>query len=153
MAYQLASTYTSRPGLSLDLEQQINETLGAARVGWADGKVEPWDFTDIDRTVEGGVSLFGKLWGRPDDTGGIAGMVNGLSGIHQAFLDAGGLGILIGDGQLPHPGLEQTFETYYNYAPTPSTHLSFDYQFIANPAYNTDRGPVNVFSQQIHWQF
>jgi high affinity Mn2+ porin len=52
----------------------------------------------------------------------------------EAFLNAGGLGVLIGDGQLPYPGLEQIFETYYSYALTPSTHLSFDYQFIANPA-------------------
>jgi high affinity Mn2+ porin len=54
---------------------------------------------------------------------------------------------------LPHPVLEQIFETYYSYALTPSTHVSFDYQFIANPAYNTDRGPVNLFSGRFHWQF
>jgi high affinity Mn2+ porin len=147
-------TYTSRPGISLNLEQQVTETLGVfARAGWADGNVEPWDFTDIDRTVSGGVSLSGKLWGRPDDTIGVAGVVNGITGVHEAFLNAGGLGILIGDGLLPHPGLEQILETYYSYALTPSTHLSFDYQFIANPAYNTDRGPVNVFSGRVHWQF
>ena len=47
-------TYTSRPGVSLNLEQQVTETLGVfARAGWADGNVEPWDFTDIDRTVSG----------------------------------------------------------------------------------------------------
>jgi high affinity Mn2+ porin len=147
-------TYTSRPGVSINLEQQVSETLGVfARAGWGDGNVEPWDFTDIDRTVEAGVSLSGKLWGRPDDTIGVAGVVNGITGIHQEFFDAGGLGILIGDGQLPHPGLEQILETYYSYALTSSTHLSFDYQFIANPAYNTERGPVNIFSGRIHWQF
>ena len=147
-------TYTSRPGVSLNLEQQVTETLGAfARAGWADGNVEPWDFTDIDRTVEGGVSLSGKLWGRPDDTIGVAGVVNGISSVHEAFLNAGGLGVLIGDGQLPHPGLEQIFETYYSYALSASTHLSLDYQFIANPGYNTDRGPVNIFAGRFHWQF
>jgi high affinity Mn2+ porin len=146
--------YTSRPGVSLNLEQQVTETLGVfARAGWADGNVEPWDFTDIDRTLSGGVSLSGKLWGRPDDTIGVAGVVNGIASIHEAFFDAGGLGILIGDGQLPHAGLEQIMETYYSYALSPSTRLSVDYQFIANPAYNTDRGPVNVFSGRIHWQF
>ena len=76
-----------------------------------------------------------------------------FTGVHEAFFNAGGLGILIGDGQLPHPGLEQIFETYYSYALTSSTHLSVDYQFIANPGYNTDRGPVNIFSGRIHWQF
>jgi len=124
-----------------------------ARAGWADGNVEPWDFTDIDRTVSAGVSINGKQWGRPDDTIGIAGVVNGISGVHQAFLNAGGLGILVGDGQLPNPGLEQIVEMYYSYALSASTKVSFDYQFIANPAYNTDRGPVNVFAGRFHAAF
>ena len=146
--------YTGRPGVSMNLEQQISDTVGVfARAGWADGNVEPWDFTDIDRTVAGGVSINGKNWGRPDDTVGIAGVVNNISGVHRAYFNAGGLGILIGDGQLPNPGLEKIFETYYSYALSPDTRLSFDYQFIANPAYNTDRGPVNTFAGRFHAQF
>ena len=146
--------YTSRPGVSMNLEQQISDTVGVfARAGWADGNVEPWDFTDIDRTVAGGVSINGKNWGRPDDTVGIAGVVNNISGVHRAYFNAGGLGILIGDGQLPNPGLEKIFETYYSYALSPDMRLSFDYQFIANPAYNTDRGPVNTFAGRFHAQF
>jgi high affinity Mn2+ porin len=145
---------TSRPGVSVNLEQQITDTLGVfARAGWADGHIEPWDFTDIDRTVSGGVSINGKRWGRPDDTIGIAAAVNGISAVHQAFLNAGGLGILVGDGQLPHPGPEQIIEAYYSYALSSSTRLSFDYQFIADPGYNADRGPVNVFSGRFHWTF
>jgi high affinity Mn2+ porin len=147
-------TYTSRPGVSLNLEQQITETMGLfARAGWADGNVEPWDFTDIDRTVQAGVSVTGKQWGRPDDTIGVAGVINGISGVHEAFLNAGGLGILIGDGQLPNPGLEQIVEAYYSYAINPSTKVSVDYQFIANPAYNTDRGPANIFAGRFHTTF
>ena len=65
----------------------------------------------------------------------------------------GGMGIVIGDGQLPHPGLEQIIETYYCYAISASTKVSLDYQFVANPAYNTDRGPVNVFAGRFHSQF
>jgi high affinity Mn2+ porin len=147
-------TYTSRPGVSLNLEQQVSETLGVfARAGWADGNIEPWDFTDVDRTVSGGISLTGKDWGRPNDTIGVAGVINAITGVHQAFLNAGGLGILVGDGTLPHPGLEQILETYYSYALSDSTHLTFDYQLIVNPAYNTDNGPVNVFTGRFHWQF
>jgi len=147
-------TYTSRPGVSLNLEQQVTETLGVfARAGWADGNLEPWDNTDIDRTVSGGVSLSGKPWGRPDDTIGLAGVLNGISSEHETFLNAGGLGVLVGDGQLPHPGLEQIIEAYYSLAVSPSTRLTFDYQFIANPGYNTDRGPANVFAGRFHWQF
>ena len=124
-----------------------------ARAGWADGNHEEWDNTDIDRSAELGVSVNGKLWGRAADTVGIAGVVNGISSAHVAYLNAGGLGIVIGDGQLPHPGLEQIIETYYSYAISASTKVSFDYQFVANPAYNTDRGPVNVFAGRFHWQF
>jgi high affinity Mn2+ porin len=147
-------TYQSRPGVSVNLEQQVNETVGFfARAGWADGNVEPWDNTDIDRTVEAGFSFNGKPWNRPEDTVGIAGVVNSISSIHAAYFNAGGIGIVIGDGQLPHPGLEQVIEAYYSYAITSSTKVSFDYQYIGNPAYNTDRGPVNVFAGRFHWQF
>jgi len=147
-------SYTSRPGVSLNLEQGITDTLGVfARAGWADGQVEPWDFTDIDRTVSAGISLNGKGWGRPDDTIGVMGIVNGISAEHVAFLNAGGLGILVGDGQLTNYGLEKIFEAYYSYALTASTRLSVDYQFVDNPGYNADRGPVNIFAGRFHWQF
>jgi high affinity Mn2+ porin len=147
-------TYQSRPGVSVNLEQQVSDNVGVfARAGWSDGNVEPWDFTDIDRTVQAGVSITGKQWGRPDDTIGIAGVINGIAPVHQAYLNAGGTGILVGDGQLPNPGLEQMVEAYYGYAVSSSTKVSFDYQLIVNPAYNTDRGPVSVFGARVHAQF
>ena len=147
-------SYTSRPGVSINLEQQVTDSLGVfARAGWADGNIEPWDFTDVDRTVSAGISLNGKSWGRPDDTIGVAGVINGITSEHIAFLNAGGLGILIGDGQLGNYGLEKIFEAYYSYALTASTRLSIDYQFVSNPGYNADRGPVNAFAARYHWQF
>jgi high affinity Mn2+ porin len=60
---------------------------------------------------------------------------------------------LIGDGQLPHPSVEGIVEAYYSYALTASTRASVDYQFVANPGYNTDRRPANVFAGRLHWQF
>jgi high affinity Mn2+ porin len=147
-------SYTSRPGVSVNLEQQVTDGFGVfARAGWADGKVEAWDFTDVDRTVSAGVSLNGKWWGRSDDIVGVAGVINGISSEHVAFLNAGGIGILVGDGQLPNPGLEKIFEAYYSYALTASTRVSLDYQSVRNPAYNADRGPVNAFAARLHWQF
>jgi high affinity Mn2+ porin len=145
--------YTSRVGISLNLEQQVASGLGIfARAGWASGNVEPYDFTDIDRTIAAGLSISGKGWGRPDDTVGLAGVVNGISSVHQEFLNAGGLGILIGDGQLPHPGFEQILESYYS-LPLGSWRATADYQFILNPAYNRDRGPVSVVGLRLHNQF
>jgi high affinity Mn2+ porin len=146
--------YQSRGGMSFNLEQEITPEFGVfARVGIANGNIEPYEFTDVDRTAAAGLSLNGKQWGRPDDSVGLAGVVNGISKVHQEFLNDGGLGILVGDGMLPHPGAEQIVETYYNYALTASTHLTADYQFVVNPGYNEDRGPVNVFSGRFHWQF
>jgi len=146
-------TYRLRPGVSLNLEQQVNETVGVfARAGWSDGWVEPWDNTDIDRTVEAGASITGKNWGRPNDTVGVAGVINGLAPIHAAYFEAGGTGIVIGDGRLNY-GLEQIVEAYYSYVITPSMKVSVDYQFIANPGYNADRGPVNVFAGRFHTDF
>ena len=145
--------YGSRAGISLNLEQQITEQLGAfVRAGFANGDIEPYNFADIDRTVAAGLSLNGKQWGRPDDTFGLAGVINGISGVHQAFLNDGGLGILVGDGMLPHPGPEEIIETYYA-LPVLFFKLTLDYQFIVNPAYNEDRGPVSVVSARLHAQF
>ncbi len=79
----------------------------------------------------------------------MAGIVNGISAAHEGFLNDGGLGILVGDGQLPHPGLEQIIETYYEF-PVFDWHATVDYQFVVNPAYNRDRGPVWVGSLRVH---
>jgi len=32
-------------------------------------------------------------------------------------------------------------------------HVTFDYQWIAHPGYNTDRGPVSIFAVRVHAQF
>ncbi len=147
LALALDRKFRNRPGVSLNLEQQISETVGVfARAGYADGGVEPWDFADIDRTVQAGVSISGRQWGRPDDTVGFAMIVNGLANSHEAYFAAGGLGILIGDGALPVYRLEKIVETYYNYALTPNIKLGLDYQAIMDPAYDGARGPANILA-------
>jgi high affinity Mn2+ porin len=146
--------YRGRFGASLGLEQKIIEDLGVfARIGKAGGNTEAYEFTDIDRTVAAGISLQGGRWHRADDTYGLAGISNAISASRQNFLNAGGLGILVGDGQLPHPGPEQIVETYYSAALWQFAHVSFDYQWINHPAYNRDRGPASVFAVRLHAQF
>ena len=145
--------YQSRGGLSMNLEQQLMPDIGFfARAGFANGDIEPYEFTDIDRTVAAGLAVSGKQWGRDDDTFGIAGVVNGISKVHQAFLNDGGLGILVGDGQLPNPGTERILETYYSF-PVLYARMTLDYQLIVNPAYNRDRGPVSVLGFRVHAQY
>lgn len=145
--------YNSRGGVSVNVEQQLAANIGMfLRAGVADGRLEPYEFTDVDRTISGGLSVSGRQWGRENDTFGIAGVVNGISAVHQAYLDAGGTGILVGDGKLPNPGAEKIIETYYSF-PVLAAKVTLDYQFIANPAYNRDRGPVSVLGVRVHSQF
>jgi high affinity Mn2+ porin len=149
----LVRHYAGRPGVSVTAEQQISEDLGVfARAGIADGAYEAYEFTDVDRTIAVGAALSGKRWGRADDTVGLAGVVNVASSARQAYLAAGGLGILVGDGRLPHPGAEGIVESYYEVGVTKYVRLGVDYQCIVNPAFNTDRGPVSVFGLRIHVQ-
>jgi high affinity Mn2+ porin len=145
--------YRSRGGVSMNVEQEITPDLGAfMRAGWANGNIEPYEYTDVDRTIAAGLALKGTQWHRPSDTFGLAGIVNGISKVHKEFLNDGGLGILVGDGMLPHPGPEQIVEMYYQLPVLAST-VTFDYQFIVNPAYNRDRGPVSVLGARWHMEF
>ncbi|MBN9597408.1 MAG: carbohydrate porin [Afipia sp.] len=140
-------------GFYVNAEQQIATDVGIfARASWNDGQNEILSFTDVDRSVSGGVSIKGSYWGRPTDTIGLGGAINGLSGAHRDFLAAGGKGLLIGDGRLNY-GNERIFETYYALALNKAFTFTADYQLIANPAYNGDRGPVSIFSGRLHGEF
>ncbi len=144
----------TRPGVSVNLEQEVTGSLGLfARAGLNNGQIEPYDFTDIDRTVSFGGSLKGSSWGRANDTVGLAGAFNEITKEHERYLDAGGIGVLVGDGTLPHPGAEMIAEAYYEYQPVKGVGITLDYQFVANPGYNRDRGPANVIGVRVHGQF
>jgi high affinity Mn2+ porin len=147
-------TYRSKYGVGLNLEQQIATDLGVfMRAGWTQGSVEEDDFTDIDQSISVGLSLAGGRWGRPDDTVGLAVVANQISHQAKAYFAAGGLGGIIGDGQLPEAGPEQIMETYYSFAVFSFAHVSADYQLVNNPAYNRQRGPVSVFGLRLHAEF
>jgi len=150
----LTRTRRTRMGASLDIEQAVSDSVGLfARAGIADGAIEPYDFTDIDRSVQLGAAIQGNAWHRAADRIGVAGVVNGISRAHERYLDAGGLGVLVGDGRLPHPGPEYISELYYDFVPHRGTALTLDYQFVANPGYNRDRGPAHVFALRLHGAF
>ena len=146
--------YRSRLGADLNLEQELTANLGLfARLGKAAGNVEPYEFTDIDRSIAAGLSFKGTAWGRAQDTTGLAILHEGISADRERYLNAGGLGVLVGDGKLPHPAPEQIVETYYDAAVLARAQLTLDYQWINHPAYNRDRGPVSVFAVRFHAQF
>ena len=146
--------YRSRTGVSANLQQSLTADLGLfARAGIAQGGYEAYDFTDIDKTFSVGLSLTGKRWGRSDDTVGIATVIDDVSRAAKNFFNAGGLGILVGDGSLSSSGPEQIEEIYYSYALTSYAHVSADYQFVNNPGYDRLRGPVSVMAVRFHVQY
>jgi len=121
-----------------------------SRLGWNDGHTETWAFTEIDQTASAGLVMGGRLWCRPYDRVGLAGILNGLSGPHRDYLAAGGYGFIIGDGHLSY-GLEQILEMYYALQVKAGLVVTFDFQEVVNPAYNRARGPVSIFSIRVHW--
>jgi high affinity Mn2+ porin len=142
----------NKVGFSLNLEQQVSDDLGVfARAGWTQGQFEEFDFTDINKTVSLGASLGGARWGRTDDRLGLAFVINEASRDARQFFAAGGLGGIIGDGQLRRSGPEQIVETYYSLAAFSFAAMSLNYQFVVNPAYDRDRGPVSVFGARVHF--
>jgi len=146
--------FRTKDGFGLNLEQQLATDFGVfARASMSQGTVEEVDFTDINKSISGGLSLTGSRWGRPNDTVGVAGAINRISHQGKLYLAAGGLGGIIGDGQLPNAGPEQILEAYYSVALFNFAHFTADYQFIKNPAYNRDRGPVSVFGLRLHVQY
>jgi high affinity Mn2+ porin len=150
----LVRHYRTRAGISLNVEQPVSDDAGLfLRAGWDQGQYESYEYTDIDATVAAGGSITGARWGRKDDTAALALVVNGISKAHQAYLAAGGLGILVGDGRLPHPGAEMILETYYSLGVIKGVHLTVDSQTVVNPAYNRDRGPVEVIGVRLHGQY
>ena len=149
----LVRKYSSRPGVVLNIEQEISASVGAfLRLSANRGNKETYEFTDIIQSLSTGLSIKGDSCGRRDDTIGIALAENRISSQAQAYFAAGGLGLLIGDGRLNYAP-EKVTEIYYAWHVHPSVTLTFDYQHLTNPAYNQDRGPVSVYGIRTHASF
>jgi len=140
-------------GGGLNLEQQITPDLGLfARFSQATGQTEQWAFTQIERSFAGGLVLNGNRWGRKEDSVGLGFVVSAIGKQQQAYLAAGGSGIILGDGSLSYGG-EHVVEAYYKFVPWEWAAVTADYQFIENPGYNTARGPISVFGLRLHAEF
>jgi len=152
-AIMLTRRARTKYGYYINVEQSVSDVVGVfGRYSWNNGKNEISAFSDIDQSLSLGTVITGKSWGRPDDKIGLAGAINGLSRDHRDYLAVGGLGILIGDGQINYRP-ETILETFYALALMKSVILTFDYQFMVNPADNADRGPISIFSGRLHGEF
>jgi high affinity Mn2+ porin len=140
----------TKAGLAASANQDLGHGLGGfLRASFNDGKSETWAFTEIDRSLAGGLVQSGTRWGRGGDEAGAGVVVSGLSDVHRRYLAAGGQGFILGDGSLSYAP-EVLFEVYYRAALTAALSLGGGYQAIVNPAYNTARGPVHVFTVRMH---
>jgi high affinity Mn2+ porin len=140
-------------GFGLNEIQNLGPLVRAfARIGWNDGRNESFAYTEVDNTFEVGGDLRGIPWRRPDDRVGLAFVSNGISTLHAEYLRLGGVGFLLGDGNLDY-ARETIVEHYYNFHVWRGAFLAEDVQVIADPGYNAARGPVWVFSLRGHLEF
>ena len=122
------------------------------KTSWNDGKNETWAFTEIDKSITTGFQFDGNSWKRKNDKLAFAFVSNGLSNDHKNYLAKGGYGFLIGDGKLNY-GNEHILEAYYAFNIYKKLFISPDYQFITNPGYNKDRGPVHILALRLHMEW
>ncbi|HEY3253216.1 MAG TPA: carbohydrate porin [Polyangiaceae bacterium] len=140
-------------GLGVSFEQQVTNDLGFfARAMISDGRSEVYSYTSADRSASVGAVVHGTPWQRPFDVVGLAYAASGVSSAHAQYLSLGGVDAFIGDGGLRRAS-ESVLELFYSLHVYRSITLSADEQYISNPGYNADRGPVNVLSGRVHAEF
>src|ERR1700675_269225 len=144
---------TRKYGFGVNLEQNLTRNVTAyARWGWDNGRTESFAYTEIDSTFDEGIGVNGAQWHRKQDRAGIAFVSNGIKKDHQIYLADGGNGFLLGDGKLNY-GRENIVESYYTVHVWRGIYIAPGVQYIVNPGYNRDRGPVVVPSLRAHVEF
>jgi hypothetical protein len=140
-------------GFGYNTEQELTENLRIfGRFGWNEGQHESYVYTEVDQTAEAGADYAGGRWHRPADKIGLAVVSNAIKRDHQEYLKLGGLGFLLGDGNL-NCGRENIVESYYTVHAWRGMFYSVDVQHINDPGYNRDRGPVWVGAVRAHVDF
>jgi carbohydrate-selective porin OprB len=148
--YAVRGTDKIKYGLGVNVEQEISDSTGFfLRAMQADGRTETYAFTEVDGSISSGFTIKGNNWGRGEDAIGLSLACNTLSNERRRFLEAGGISFFIGDGKLNYRA-ETIFEVYYSLNLGKSMWLTTDYQRIQNPAYNADRGPIDVYAVRFH---
>jgi carbohydrate-selective porin OprB len=102
--------------------------------------------------VSVGIVSKGTPWHRSFDLAGAGFGMSWISNVHAQYLALGGVDGFIGDGHL-NQAAEGVLEGFYSFNLWKALWLSGDYQFLWNPGYNADRGPVQVFGVRAHAEF
>lgn len=140
-------------GIGINMEQGITQDIGVFFRGmYSDGKTEVYSYVPADWSISFGAAMKGLRWGRGKDTLGLGYAQSWISTQHATYLNMGGIDGFIGDGRLNYKP-EQVVDIYYQWHVISSTWFTLDYQHLANPAYNADRGPVDIYNARIHFEF
>jgi hypothetical protein len=140
-------------GIGINIEQTIAEDIGVFFRGmYSDGNTEVYAFTPTDRSVSFGALAKGTLWSRPFDVTGIGAGLGWISRAHAEYLRLGGVDGFIGDGNIKRAA-ETVFDVFYSASVISAVWLALDYQHIMHPAFNADRGPVDIFGVRVHAEF
>ncbi len=140
-------------GFGYNTEQELSANLRVfGRFGWNEGQHESFAYTEVDQTVQVGADYSGARWHRPVDKIGLTVISNAIKRDHQDYLRYGGLGFLLGDGNLNY-GRENVVESYYTWHAWRGLFYAIDVQHFNSPGYNRDRGPAWVGSARAHVDF
>lgn len=143
-------TVAIKYGFGANLEQPITDWLtGFSRFGWNEGRHESFVYTEANQSISCGMVAKGRRWRRKNDRSGVAFVSDAISGDHRRYLQLGGLGFLLGDGNLSY-GRENVVEYFYTGHVWRGVFLSFDLQHVNNPGYNQVRGPVTIPGVRLH---
>lgn len=140
-------------GIGIDLEQYVAKGIGLfARAMYSDGQTEVDAFNSPDRSLSFGALAAGSLWQRPFDVAGVGFGASWISDVHAEYLSMGGIDGFVGDGHLKQAA-EGVVEGFYSVNLLKAIWLAADYQFIWNPGFNADRGPLHILSAKVHAEF
>jgi len=140
-------------GLGIYAEKYVAHNVGVfGRAMFSDGRTEVDAYTATDRSLSLGVLAKGSSWSRPLDIAGAGVNLGWISQSHAEYLRLGGIDAFIGDGSIS-PSTEAALDLFYALNLRKFLWISGDYQRVVNPAFNADRGPVNIFGTRIHIEF
>ena len=140
-------------GFGFNTDQEVTDSLRLfGRVGWNEDRHESFCYTEVGQTILFGGDYNGQSWHRLNDKVGVAFVSNAIKRDHQNYLHYGGLGFLLGDGNLRY-GREDILEWYYNAHLWRGLYGALGGTQILHPGYNTDRGPVYVTTVRAHIDF
>jgi len=140
-------------GIGINVEQFVAQNIGVFLRGmYSDGNTEVDAFNPADRSLSFGAVAKGTLWQRPFDVAGVGMSMSWISKIHADYLAMGGVDGFVGDGHL-RQGAEGVFEVFYSFNLFKAIWLAGDYQFLWNPGFILDRGPVNIIGAKVHAEF